>query len=467
MRRTLLSTLAVAGLVGGLLGALPIAPAPTAAAQEDVAKELRLLTASGSFREADDMLKGASDEVRNDIKLRLALGDLAVKWTRRQQGQEKVPGLIAAREHFAKAVELQPDDVDAATAALEAALELVDIQIEAKQPERAKEHADWAVKTGEAVLGGGANTTDLRLAVAKAHDQRAKLSHKIQDFDGIVADYDRSADLLVSCAEEAKKPAEALGSAARVYLDLALFIAEGRPIEEEKRDDEALVKAYDAAKRACEMKDADHDQFTIHLLVLRELYRAKVEGDFDQPYMQELGKREGIDGLEIHVPKADGWKRIEKSGDWDLFLERKLEGDDTAVQIMVRFYPFSESFGGKTWDRVEETTKLRYEDQKSNDFTEVVKDVPPTQIDMGKKGPEIWHFELSGTAENRRRWVSEYTMLRSKKEKKTYHIRIIDWRISPDLGEPDIVAFVEQAFGMGGDDEKDTDKKKKGGRKKK
>lgn len=462
MRRTLLSTLAVAGLLGGLAGALPVTPAPTAAAQEDLAKEARLLTASGKFKEADDVLKAAPEEVRNDVKLRLALGDLATKWTRRQQGQEKVPGLIAAREHFAKAVELQPDDVDAATEALDAALQLVEIQIEAKQPERAKEHADWAVKIGESVLEGGANTTDLRLAVARARDHRAKLSHKIQDFDSIVVDYSRSADLLVGCAEEAKKPAEALGAAARVYLDLALFIAEGRPIEEEKRDDEALVKAYEAAKRACEMKDADKDQYTIHLLVLRELYRAKVEGEFDKPYMQELGKREGIDGLEIHVPKADGWKRIEKSGDWDLFLERKLEGDDTAVQLMVRVYSFSESFGGKTWDRVEDTTKLRYEDQKSNDFSEVVKDVAPTQIDMGRKGPEIWHFELSGTADNRRRWISEYTMLRSKKDKKTYHIRIIDWRVSPDLGEPDIVAFVEQAFGMGEDD----DKKKKGGRKK-
>ena len=178
--------------------------------------------------------------------------------------------------------------------------------------------------------------------------------------------------------------------------------------------------------------------------------------------MQELGKREGIDGLELAVPKADGWKRIEKSGDWDLFYERKLEGDDTAVQIMVRVYAFNESFGGKTWDRVEDTTKLRYEDQKSNDFSEVVKDVEPTQIDMGKKGPEIWHFELSGTAQGRRRWVSEYTMLRSKKEKKTYHIRIIDWRVSPDVNEPDIKAFVEHAFGLGADeDDKGKGKKKK------
>ena len=474
MRSTLLTTMAIAGLLGGLL----LMSAPQAAAQDNVAKDARLMTLDGEFSKAQDLLDGAPEEIQKDPKLRMQLGDMALKWARRKEGTQKVPGLIFARGQFAKASELQPDDIDAATAAVETALELVDIQIEAKQPTTAKEHASWAVKIGESVLEGGADTVDLRLAIAKAHDQHAKLSHKIQDFDSIVADYGRSADLLVSCADEAKKPEEALSDAARVYLDLALFVAEGRPIEEEKRDDAALLKGLEIAKRACEMEGASKPQFTIHLLILRELYRAKVEGDHGTPYMQEMGQREGVDGLDLFIPKSDGWKKLDKSGDWDLVLERKLEGDDTAVQILVRFYPFSESFGGKTWDRVEDVTKLRYEDQKANDFQDVAKDIAPvlieeaTAADTGsskkkkkakpkKDAPEIWHFELSGTAGGRRRWVSEYTMLRAKKEKKTYHIRLIDWRVSPDLNEPDLVLFVEHALGLVAPPEEDSKGKKK------
>ena len=50
-------------------------------------------------------------------------------------------------------------------------------------------------------------------------------------------------------------------------------------------------------------------------------------------------------------------------------------------------------------------------------------------------------------------------LLRSKKEQGTWRIRIIDWRVEPDLLEPDIVEFMDLAFGLRGD-EKDRGKKK-------
>lgn len=461
MRGSLLSVLALAASLGA---ALTFATPPVAA-QQDVAKEARLLTLDGKFSDADTLIRNASEEIQKDPELRMQLGDMAIKWARRKQGVEKVPGLEFARGQFAAAAELQPDDVDAATAAIETALELVEIQIEAKQPATAKDQADFAVQIGESVLKGGANTVDLRLAVATAHDHRAKLSHKIQDFDGIVADYERGADLLVSCADEAKKPAQALSQAARVYLDLALFVAEGRPIPEETRDDEALKKGIEVATRACEAKGASTDEYTIHLLLLREIYRAKIEGDFGKPYMQEMGKREGVDGLDLQVPKADGWDRLDQKGDWDLVLDRKLEGDDTALRIMIRGYSHKEQWGGKTYDRVEDIVKTRFESQTGEEFSEVVSSEEPEKLDTGRKGPEIWKYRITGTMQNRRVRLAEWYLMRSKKDKFTYRIRIVDYRASPDLDEPDVVEFVKIALGL--EDEEDEKGKKKGSRKKK
>lgn len=462
MRATLLSLLAAAGLLGGLLGTTPGA----VLAQNDVAKEARLAALDGRFDDAKSLLAGAPEGIQKDATLRMQLGDMASKWAVRKQGPEKVPGLVFARDQFAAAAEIQPDNLDAATSAVETALQLIDIQVEAKQPELAKELAGFAVRIGEGVLKGGANTVDLRLAVAKAHDQRAKLSHKIQDFDSIVVDYDRGAELLLSCAEESKKPAEALGHAARLYLDLARFVAEGRPIDEETRDEEALEKAIDAATKACEQKDASQEQFTIHLLVLREIYRTKLAGDFGKPYMQELGKKDGVDGLDLFLPKSDGWE-TSKHADWDMVINRRLEGDDTAVQIMIRGYSHSEQWGGKAYDRVEDIVKARFDSQKTDDFSEVVKEEPPEQLDTGKKGPEIWKYRLAGTMSGRRVRLMEWYFMRSKKDGKTFRIRIIDWRNSPDLDEPDVVEFVNRAFGLGQADEDDKGKKPKKPKKKK
>jgi len=484
MRRNVLNTLVLAGLVCGILAAA----GPPAAAQDDARKEARMLTLEGKFSAVTDLLQAAPEEVRNDPKLRMRLGDMALKWTKRQDGPDKVPGLVAAKTHFAVALDVNGADVDAATAAIETGLELVELEIEAKQPTRALVHANWSVKIGEAALAGGSDVPELRLAVAAARTHRAKLSHKIEDFDRIVSDYDRSAELSVSCAETARKPARALGTAARVYLDLAAFISEGRPIKEEVRDEAALVKALDTALRACETKGAADDEYTVHLLALIAIHRAKKEGsvfereDFGRPFMQELGGREGVKGLDLYLPKADGWRRLDKSGAWDRVYERQLEGDTSAVQFMIKGYSFSEKYGGKGYDQIEFIAGARYEGQMEEEFKDVTSSTEPELIPIGgkattassstkkkkkkkktkkTKGAQIWHFEIAGTLKGRRVRVADWMMLRSKKEAVTWRIRIIDFRVETDLLEPDIVEFMDLAFGLRGDEDK---KKKKGKR---
>jgi hypothetical protein len=469
MRHIVLNTLALATLACGVVAAA----LPDVAAAEDPRTEARLLTLDGKFEAANKVLEAAPEEVRNDPKLRFQLGDMALKWCKRQEKHAKVPGLIAAKNHFAEALEVDKADHEAALAALETGLDLVAVFVEAKQPTSALRHVDWCVKVGEDALANGSDTPDVRLAIASSRDQRAKLSHKINDFDRIVEDYDRSAELAVSCADTASKPADALSAAARTYLDLAAFIAEGRPIDEEVRDEAALLDALDVAARACELKGADEDQYTVHLLALIAIHRAQKEGskfdreDFGKPYMQELGKREGLQGLDLFIPKADGWKKLESSGDWDLIYDRKLEGDDTAARFMIVGYPFSEKFGGKSYDQIEKIAEMRFEGQTKDEFKDVTFSKEPEQIKVGKKkkGPEIWHHEIAGTLTGGRSVrVGEWMMLRTKKEGITWRIRVVDYRNVPDLTEPDIVEFISRAFGLSPDD--DDDDKKKGKKKK-
>mgnify|MGYP002623311342 CR=1 FL=1 len=450
---------ALCGVAATLCLTGPIAQ--PAAAQEDVRKELRLNALDGKFTEVDRLLAEAPDEVKNDPKLRKELGEKAAMWARRKDGPEKIPGLIAASEHLATAARLAPDDAEAALGALDHRIELVKIQIEAKQPTRAKEHAEWASRTGEELLAAGADTPPVRMSLAAAHDHVAKLAHKVEEFDKIVTAYGRSADLLVSCADTAKNPAEALGGAARAYLDLSTFVADGRPIEEETRDEEALRKAIEVATQACETKGAQRDQYLVHFLALREAHRRKLPGSHGRPYMQELGKKEGVDGLNLHLPKAGGWSRLSNPGEWDMVIERKHEDDTSAVQVMIRVWEFSQSFGGKTWDRVEEVAKLRFDEQKANDFKDVATTIEPEQLDTGKKGPEIWHFEIAGTGDGRTRRVAEWMMMRAKKDKVTFQIRLIDWRSTPDLKEPDIVEFLRLALDLPEPEADDDDKKGK------
>jgi len=493
MRRNVLNSLVLAGLACGALGVAP-GPVSIAEAFADARSEARQLTLEGDFAGAKALVDAMPEEDRNDPKFRMRLGDMALSWTKSKDGAAKTPGLLVAKEHFAAVAERDAANADAATAAVETGLDLVAIQVDAKQPVRALTHADWSVKIGEAALEGGSEVVDLRLAVAAAHDQRAKLSHKINDFDRIVGDYTRSAELNVSCADSARKPAAALGQAARTYLDLATFISEGRPIKEETRDEGALLLALDTAVKACETERASKNEFTIHLLVLRAIHRAKNEGstfereDLGKPYMQELGKREGLSGLALYMPKGSGWKRITYEGkQWDRVFERQLEGDTSAVQIMIKGNDFNERYGGKKYNEIEFISGARYEGQMEDEFKDVSSSTPPELVSdggaatkgktpkkkkkrkkkkkktksKGKGAPEIWHYEIAGTMGKRRVRVGEWLMVLNPADEVAWRIRIIDWRTSTDLLEPDIVEFVRLALGFGGGEADDDGKKGK------
>ncbi len=448
------------------LGAALAPPRVPAAAADDVAKEVRLLTLEGKFEEARTLLETAPDEVKQNLKLHEQLADMALKWAARQDGPAKNKGLVAAREHLTVLTTADPKNAAAAGQAVALSVQAFDLEFEAKQPDRAKPFIDWAITNGEAALSAGADSADLRRSVADAHERRTLISHKVNDFDRIVADHGRSAELYATCANTADKPAAALGAAARAYLTLAAFISENRPIPEETRDDDAFRKAVEIATQACETAGATRAEFTTHLIALRNAYRAglTITGPGSKPYMEPLAGRDAIEGLDLALPKAEGWKRLDAS-EWDRFYERKLEDDDTAIQIMVKVRLHSEAFAGMTWDRVEEVVKAKY-DSETKDFKDVASSIAPERTDTGKKGPEIWHFEVAGQHANGRTVrAGNWFLMHAKKDKVTFQIRMVDYRKSPDLREPDLVEFVQRALGLS-QPEADDDPKGKGGKKK-
>src|SRR5437016_6053968 len=94
--------------------ALAAACLAAARADDDPAKEARLLIIDGKFREADSVLSQAPESVRNDPALHDALADLALKWTRGKDGEDKRNGLRCARDHYSHAIDAKPDDAVAA-----------------------------------------------------------------------------------------------------------------------------------------------------------------------------------------------------------------------------------------------------------------------------------------------------------------------------------------------------------------
>ncbi len=454
-----------AGLALALLGVAALV-GPDTRAQDDpkaIARKLRFMMVGGEFAEAGEMLSNAPDELRNDPKLRFSLGDNALRWVKLQKkGANLRPGLMAARENYAVARKIEPTDFEASVKALECSARLIEIEREEKLTDTALKHASWSVTHGEVALETEGAPSELKELLAVAYGLRAAFSPPHEQFDRIVGDYSKGAQLLAEIAPDAKKPYEVYGKAAGISLQLAKFVSETRPIPEEKRDDEAAKKALEYATLACESKGAKKEQYTQHLLALRAAKRMGIEGDLGKPYMREIEKRDGIDGLKLKVPMGDGWKRVPKAGDWDIFWERQLEGDDTAVQVMIKVWEFSQNWGGKTYDRVEDISKSRF-DSKKEEFSEVARTVDPEFLGE-KKGPQIWHWAVVGTKERRIQWLTEYLWYTKKKTKISYQIRIIDWRKSPDLTDPDLVAFIEAALGK--DEEDDGKKKKRGGKKK-
>src|SRR5262249_44271055 len=120
-------------LVFALAAAAAASWSPGVRAQDDPAKEARLLAVEGKFREADALMEHAPPEVQNDLALRLALADMAMKAAATREGDAKRDPLTSARRHYAKAVEVKPDNEKAAAGVLEAARQLAELHMAAKR----------------------------------------------------------------------------------------------------------------------------------------------------------------------------------------------------------------------------------------------------------------------------------------------------------------------------------------------
>ncbi len=453
--------------------------APPARSDEDVAKQLRLLYFDGKFGEAKTLLDAAPAEIRDDTGLRQALGDVALKWAKRQQGPARRAGLLAARMNFAVARDLDPTDVGSAEKAMDVTTRLVDLATEAKNGAQAEAAASWGITEGEKALEGGADSPGVRTGLADAYAMRAEKSHPVEDFDQIVADYNRGADLIASCADGADSPGKAYGRAAEICMTLAAFVGEHRPLEEEKRDDEALANAVSFATKACEQKGAPDSAYTTHVIALRKARNAGVTEGLPRVFMDEIPKKDQIDGLKLRVPRATGWKVEKSTRDWPLIWSVKIGDDDTAVQVMLKLWEHGQSWRSKGWAKLDEISEGRFEAEKVK-MSDVAGEIeahlvdpnPPAAEEDGKKkkkkkkrkkkkGPQIWHWEVAGTMSGRNVRAAEWIWYEAQKHGRSYQLRILDWRDITNLNEPDIEQFVEYAIGTAPPDPEEDDGKKK------
>ena len=465
-------TLALAA--GGL--ALSFAAAPlagssfhAAAADEDAGKQARLLYFEGKFAAGDELLAAAPAEIRDDPALRKALAEAAQKWAGRQKGAAKRAGLIAARKNWGELQKLAPTESAAVETALDITRELVEIAREAKNGVHAVNDAGWAISAGENALEGGADSPALRLGLADAYVVRAEYSHKVEDFDQIVSDYTRGAELIAETADASKKPAASYGRAAQILLDLGTFVNDQRPMKEETRDEESITKAVEFATDACRQEDTRTEHYTTHVAVLQVAHRFGIE-ELPPVFVDEVSERDRVGRLPIHVPRGRQWKQIKDVDGWPLMWERRFlskEGDPPkdAMQIMLRAMDHGEAFRGRQWSKVEEVAKARFDAEKKK-FDDVAAEVvlervevePIEEPDDGKKKrkkkkkkkpakfPEVWHWEIAGTRGGARQRVGEWLWLSDSKNDVSYNLRMIDYRSPPDLTEPDLVAFVKRAI---------------------
>jgi len=454
--------------------------APPARSDEDVAKQLRLLYFDGKFAEAKTILDAAPAEVRDDPGLRRALGDVAFKWAKRKDGPARRAGLLAARRNFAAARALDPTDVKSAEESMDVTAKLIELAVEAKNGAQAEAAAGWGITEGEKALEGGADSPEVRTGLADAYAVRADRSHPIDDFDQIVDDYNRGAELIASCADDALSPAKAYTRAAEISMTLAAYVGEHRPIEEEKRDDEALERAVGYATKACEQKSPPDSAYTTHIIALRRAAAAGMMEDLPRVYTDDIPKKDQIDGLKLRVPRTPGWKREKSTKDWPLIWSVKVGDDDTAVQVMLKLWEHGQTWRSKGWAKLEDIANGRFEAEKvkmsdvaAETEAHMVDPEPPAAEDDGKKkkkrkkkkkskkGPQIWHWEVAGTMSGRNVRAAEWIWFQEQKHGRSYQLRILDWRNITNLNEPDIVQFVEHAIGTAPPDPEDEDDKKK------
>ena len=433
-----------------VLGAAFAAAAATGAgAQDNPATEARLLALEGKFREADALIERAPSEVQQDVALRLALADMAMKAAVTREGDAKRDPLVSARNHFAKVVEIKPDNEKAAAGVLEAARTLAEVHMAAKREDEARGEAKTAIESGEKALAAGMSATAFKSMLGRMYAFRASFVKSMKDVEQLVSDSTKGATLLADAAGAGGDDAgKLLSEASALRLRTASLVHEGIPRDDEKRDDEALVAAIEFAAKACGLSSARESDFGTHLEALRLAHAWGVK-TAPQPFMTVLAPP--LKGLKLMVPRAPGWTRG-KHAEWDLFIERNLHDskNDGTVQIMLKEHDASEMNLGKPWSQIAELATRRFEKYSAEDLKECATKVEPMQLPGGKNAVEGWHYSAAGkNASGRIQKISEWIWYGNAKKEFTWQLKIIDWRPVPDVEDPDIVAFVASAIGEG------------------
>jgi tetratricopeptide (TPR) repeat protein len=436
-------------LVLAFAAALAAAAATGAGAQDDAAKEARLLAVEGKFREADALIEHAPPEVQGDVALRLALADMAMKAAATREGDAKRDPLTSARRHFAKVVELKPDDAKAAAGVLEAARALAEVHMAAKRDDEARGEAKEAIESGEKALAAGMSAPAFKAMLGRMYAFRASFLKSMKDVDQLVADTTAGSTLLAQAADAGGDDAgKLLSEASALRLRTAALIHEGIPREEEKRDDEALTAAIDLAAKACGLSSAREVDFGTHLEALRLAHAWGVK-NAPPPFMTVLAPP--IKGIKLMVPRAPGWSRG-KSTEWDLVFDRNLHDpkNDGTVQVMLKEHDASEMNLNKPWGQINEIAPRRFEKYSTEDLKECASKIEPVQLPGGKSATELWYYGASGkNASGRLVKISEWIWYGDAKKDFSWQLKILDWRPVPDVEDPDIVAFVASAIGDG------------------
>ncbi len=457
--------------LAGVALALLVTPQIGAHAQDDPRLEARLLVMDGKFGEAEDLIAESPEDVRHDVKLMNELGSLALRWTMTEEGVARRPGLEAAKVLFGRAMTLKSSDVKAAEGALEAAITLSKLELEAAREGKAAELVAWAIASGEMALEDGATSAVILDYLGKAVATRASNYRKVDDVKKLAADYKRAGELFAEAAAATPEDAHFyFSAAASARLAEAKFIHDRIPVERETRDDKALQAAAKYAAQACDLKNAKDEAYFTHLSILRLAVEWETDGDFGEPYMKPLTPP--LQGLEVLVPKSQGWKRT-RDKEWDLILTRHFAFADehNICQIKVKAWEWSENKFGQSWQMIE-TICQRYYESASEDYVELKRNVATLDIAElkpkkgakkpkkkpkkkkkkkgKKKDPEVWHFRVAGqrrAADGRLQQRSEF-LFHHPEEQVTYHIRVLDWDMPWGLDDPDVSKVIESMCGF-------------------
>lgn len=436
-------------LVLALCAAIGAAAATGARAQDDPAKEARLLAVEGKFREADALIERAPPEVQGDVSLRLALADMAMKFAATLEGDAKRDPLTSARRHYAKVVELKPDSEKAAAGVLEAARVLAEVHMAAKRDDEARGEAKAAIEAGEKALAAGMSSPAFKQTLGRMYAFRASFLKSMKDVDQLVSDTTNGATLLAQAAEAGgENTGKLLSEASALRLRTANLVHEGIPKEDEKRDDEALAAAIELAAKACGLQGASEADFGTHLEALRLAHQWGLKS-VPAPFMTILAPP--IKGLKLMIPRAPGWTRG-KSAEWDLLFDRNLHDskNDGTVQFMLKEHASSESNLGKPWSSLADMAPRRFEKYTTEDLKECASKIEPAQVPGPKGTTELWYYGATGTnASGRKVKIGEWLWFGDAKKDFVWQMKVLDWRPVPDIEEPDIVAFLASAFGDG------------------